>query len=173
MPSKNNLKNFKTNKNYDLLKVKNTHLNVLGFSILFSILIIVIITNIIYYLNRLKYCPCFQNENLQNKTNLDYLIFIEIIGVILNLIIIIHLINLYLTVSSMKGGNKEKNIYLFLVLFLYTIVYAYFIYFVYKLSQNIKYDCLCSQSPIRFFLYAQAIIIFINLLIFIFGLINL
>jgi len=170
---KKELDNFKINKNYDLLKVKNNYLNVIGFSIFLLLVIIAIMAYIIYYLNRLKYCPCFQLENINNRTNLDYLIIIEVISIALNIVMVIQLFSLYFAVSSMRGGGKEIKFYMLLILFLYIIVYGYFIYFVYKLSQNIKYDCLCAQSPIRFLLYAQAILIFIYLLFIIFGLINL
>ena len=98
---------------------------------------------------------------------------IEVISIALNIVMVIQLFSLYFAVSSMRGGGKEIKFYMLLILFLYIIVYGYFIYFVYKLSQNIKYDCLCAQSPIRFLLYAQAILIFIYLLFIIFGLINL
>ena len=171
--SKNEIDNFKTNKNYNLLKVKNNYLNVIGFSIFLLLVVISIMTFIIYYLNRLKYCPCFQVENIKNKTNLDYLIMIEAVGIALNVIMIIQLFSLYFALSSMKGGGNEIKFYMLFIIFLYIIVYGYFVYFVYKLSQNIKFDCLCAQSPIRFLLYTQSILIFIYLLFIIFGLINL
>ena len=170
---KKDLDNFKINKNYDLLKVNNNYLNVIGFSIFLLLVVIAIMVYIIYYLNRLKYCPCFQVENINNRTNLDYLIIIEAVGIALNVVMLIQLVSLYFAVSTMRGGGKEIKFYMLFILFLYIIVYGYFIYFVYKLSQNIKYDCLCAQSPIRFLLYAQAILILIYLLFIIFGLINL
>lgn len=171
--SKNEIDNFKTNKNYNLLKVKNNYLNVIGFSIFLLLVVVIIMTFIIYYLNRLKYCPCFQVENIKNKTNLDYLIIIEAVSIALNVIMIIQLFSLYFVLSSMKGVGNEIKFYMLFIIFLYIIVYGYFVYFVYKLSQNIKFDCLCAQSPIRFLLYAQSILIFIYLLFIIFGLINL
>lgn len=175
MPSKKSKKinNFKSNKNYDLLKVKNNYLNVIGFSIFLLLIITIIMGYIVYYLNRLKYCPCFQVENIKNKTNLDYLIIIEVINIVFNLIMLFQLVSLYYAVSTMRGGGKDIKFYMLLIIFLYIIVYGYFIYFVYQLSKNIKYDCLCAQSPIRFLLYAQTWFIFIYLIFIIFGLINL
>lgn len=163
------------NKNYDLLKVKNSYLNVLGFSIFLLIVVIIIMAYIIYYLNQLKTCSCFQDENEINKTNLDYLIVLEAVGIGLNIIMVIQLIALYISLMSMKGGGNSSTLKLsiLIIMFLYIIIYGYFVYFVYKLSQNIKYDCICAQSPIRFLLYFQAFLIFIYLLFIVVGLINL
>ena len=78
--------------------------------------------------------------------------------------------------SSMRGGNgNSESLMMFftiLLIFLNFLIYGYFVFFVYKLAENIKHDCPCAAHPVRYLLYIQAVVVFINLLFLLVGLIN-
>lgn len=157
------------NRDYDLLKLKSSYQSVLMISILISILIIIMICYVINYLLKLKKCYCFDNENNDTKVNIEFLLIMHIIFLAINLIILINLISYYFSIDKIKvsGGsiiNKNKIIGMIIIL-LYTLVYGFFIYNIYKLSNNIKKDCECSRNPIRFLLYIEAFLLLIHLVI--------
>ena len=171
-PSIKKVNGFEINdKNYNLIKVKSNYLNLLSFSIFFTAIIIFLIGYIIYYLNNLKKCRCFQEEN-NNNVNIDYLIIIEALGIAWNVIILINLISYYMSINKLKSGgySTKTKIYLYIAIIVYLMIYGFFVHNVFKLSQNVNEDCLCTQHPVRYLLYFQALIIFIFLILMIFGL---
>lgn len=173
--SKKNLDNLNLkDKDYNLIKVKSNYLSIIGISIFSTLILILLLGYIIYYLNNLRKCKCFQDENNSNVSNIDYIIIIEALGLAINIIILINLISLYISVDKIKSGGSSyglnTKISLYIIILLYLIVYGFFVYNVFKLSQNIKSDCLCSNHPVRYLLYIQAFITFIYLVLLSFGL---
>ena len=158
-------------KNYNMIKVKSNYLNLLSVSIIITGLFIFFLGYIVYYLNNLKKCRCFQEENSVNKSNIEYLIIIEAITIAFNVVILINLITKYMTIDKLKSGGYSTNakIYIYIGILLYLTVYGFFVHHVYKLSQSVNDDCICSQNPIRYLLYLQAIIISIYLLFLIYA----
>jgi hypothetical protein len=169
----NNLNLTKIN-NLDINKLKNIHTldNLKKFegldkyadsarSVLFGVLIfyviyILYIGSIIFYLNKLKDCPCFQYKNETNYTNLTYLIIIESILLAFSIIITFVIIGLISATYSLKSGGAKGFInYVFIGLILQILIYGYFIYYVYKLYENVDKDCECTQSWLRYLLYIQ------------------
>lgn len=167
----NGLKNLDIkNKNYNLVKIKSSALNVISISIIIILIITLFLCYIVYYLNSLKSCDCFIENNEKNKVNLDYLIIIECIIIAMNFIFVMNLISQYISLDKIKSGGVNTSI-------LYSIIYAaisliingYFIYNVYLLSKNIDPSCECASKSIRYILYAQSIFMFIYLLLIILG----
>jgi len=180
--SKKNLKNvkkisnlFKDDVNIKdkkiLLKIKNNMLNTVNIGIFLNIISIIIIGCIIYYLNNLKECDCFNMNENDSKFGLNYIIFIEIIQIIGNLLLIYVLYRTYQFTNKLKvGGNKETNYMPLIALLMNVIIYSFFVYYIYQLSHHIKDDCECAQRPIRFLLYLQGILVFFNILMSLFDL---
>lgn len=160
------------NKNYNLVKVKKNYLNAISLTIFIMVILVVLIGYIIYYLNNLKSCQCFQDSNQNNASNLDYLIIIESLGLAMNIIIIINLISLYMQINKIKSGGAYSYttlLSLYIGIVLYLIIYGFFVYNVFILSQNVKSDCECALHPIRYLLYIQAAIILFYLILMVFG----
>lgn len=161
------------NKNYNLIKVKTSYLSLISASIFTTLILILLLGYIIFYLNNLRSCQCFQDENNKNVSNIDYLIIIEALSLAMNIIILINLLSLYLSVDKIKSGGAysfNTKLSLYIGILVYIIVYGFFVYNVFKLSENVKYDCVCSSHPIRYLLYIQAFITFIYLILLSFGL---
>jgi hypothetical protein len=146
--------------------------------LIFYILAISYISGIIYYLNTLKDCSCYKEENKTNYSNITYLIVIEsfiltmfIIGLIGSIFIIYYMNNVK-NIPIMTGG-KQSSLYTFLIiLLLFSLIgcgiQIYFIYNVYKLSENVNNECICTKSWLRYLLYIQTIIITFGLLMSVF-----
>ena len=143
MPSKikKSLKKSKLSKYSNLNLSKDMHsINPLLYSILGVTLIsIAYVSAIIYYLNSLKSCKCFQEKNKNNYSNLTFLIIIE--SIILTMNIILALGTIYLG------------------------IYGYFIYNVYKIYENIDPNCDCTENWLRYLLYIQAVLMLVNVLL--------
>ena len=133
------------------------------FWIFYFIIGILFVGSILYYLNKLKTCQCFIERNKKNHSNIEFLIIVE--GVILALFIFGFLTSLFVLYSVKSGGNYGNYIiYGLIVLFLIIFVQSYFIYNVYKLSQNIDEKCECAKSWIRYLLYIQTFFIITSLI---------
>lgn len=138
-------------------------------------LYIIFYSFIIYYLVNLKKCLCFQEENKENYSNINYLIIFESLGLILCIISFIGIsILLYSINSKQKGGmqnivsiTKYIIIFCIVIIFIISIIQFYFMYNVKKLEENIKKDCDCSHNWIRYLLYIQTIIVLFSFIIFI------
>ena len=116
----------------------------------------------------LKKCLCFQELNDKNYSNINFLIIIE--SLVLISYVIVFILALILTLIFMyinkkqKGGSTNDNSYFIIGSIIYAIILLLNIYFLYnvkKLSENIKEDCECSHSWIRYLLYIYAINIII------------
>lgn len=159
------------NKDYNLVKIKSTSLNIISITIIIEILLILLLGYIIYYLNNLKNCNCFIENNEENKANVDYLIIIESIGIAVNIIILLRSISLYMDINKIKsgGGNVNAILTYSIAALINLLVYGFFVYNVFLLSKNIDPTCECTQNPIRYILYLQAIFTSISILVSIIG----
>lgn len=168
----NGLKNLDIkNKNYNLVKIKSSALNIISICIIINIIVSVIMGYIVYYLNSLKSCDCFIENNNKNKANLDYLIIIESIILAMTIICLIQFITMYNDVDKIKSGGGNTGNILITIIFsiILLIINGYFIYNVYLLSKSIDPSCECAHKSIRYILYVQSIFMFIYLILVILG----
>lgn len=172
LKTKNEINNINLNK-YNLSKTKSNVRSFLIIALIFNIIAVLFFSLIIYYLNSLKSCNCYL-ENEVKKANLNYLIVIEAISLAFNLITLIYIVSLLVRLNNFEGGNNNNYGRLFAIVFylLYLFVYGYFVYNIYLIADNIDFrdnnDCYCSENPLRYLLYAQGILVFVNLLMFLF-----
>ena len=151
----------------NLIKMKESVTGIIGISIFITILVIFLLSYITYYLYNLKKCDCFQDKDNESTANINYLIIIEAFGIIMNIIVLSLLISLYMVLTNSQGGgahSSESKIIAYIGILIYIIIYGFFVYNVYKLNKNVSIDCKCTQHPVRFLLYLQGVVIFINLL---------
>lgn len=164
-------------KKYNLNKAKSNVRSFLIITLIFNIIMVIFFSSIIYYLNSLKSCNCYL-ENQVKKANLNYLIIIEAISLAFNVITVIYLVSLLIRLNNFEGGNKNSGSKYFAIVFflIYLFIYGYFVYNVYLIADNIDFsdvnNCDCSKNPIRYLLYAQGILVFVNLIMFLFILIS-
>ena len=90
------------------------------------------------------------------------------------IVMFLFILSMIIKLRNFAGGSKNDGTLIFMYIFivLYFLIYGYFVYYVYLISENIKDDCECSKSPIRYLLYIQAFFIALNLLMALFGLFN-
>jgi len=148
------LKNFNVKKNASYI--------VYGI-IIFLIIDIIFISCIIYYLNNLKSCKCFQDKNSENYSNLDYLIILEAIILFVDVLVTIIMLFLINIINYYKGGAKNNNVN-YITNIMLIILYCYFIYNVYKLYKNIDNNCSCTQSRLRYLIYLQTFFMIIRII---------
>jgi hypothetical protein len=104
---------------------------------LYSILAVTLISvayisSIIYYLNTLKSCKCFQEKNENNYSNLTFLIIMESIILTMNIILVLGTLFMISMVNNLpSGGSENKNMWFYLWFVVYLGIYGYFIYNVY------------------------------------------
>lgn len=126
----------------------------------FGIIIILYISSIIYYLNNLKNCSCYQEIDKNNYSNLTYLVIIEAIILSFNIILfILYSALIFYNNKLQKGGNKNINYLIYLLTIIPLIIYGVFFYYIYKLHQNLNKnnECECSKSKLIYLLYLQCI----------------
>ena len=153
-----NIKKYsESNKGINLLT------NSLYVTIFFFIIATIYVGSIIYYLVKLKECPCFLEKNKENNSNISYLILIESLIIAVYIIIILSLIYLTYVLNNKKIGGGSKIIAYYISFLVMLIIYGFFIYYVFKLSENISEDCNCSKSWIRYLLYIQTVIMIISI----------
>ena len=137
----------------------------------FNILVILYTSGIIYYLNKLQECACYQDKNKENYSNITYLIAIESIILAINIIYVIILsFSIYFLSKIKKGGAEKNNAIIYAVLLLNIILYSFFIYYVYKIYQNISSDCECTQNWLRYLLYIQTVFMAFYIIIMVYNL---
>jgi uncharacterized membrane protein len=159
---------FKKLKPANKIKMKSEIQYAIYVLIIFFVLIIIYISAIIYYLNKLKSCQCFLDNNSENYSNLGYLIGIQSIILVINIIMLVFSVILLkgLDVLMSGGGNSDTSLY-YITFIILLLIYSYFIYYVYKLYQNIDEDCECAQEWFRYLLYFQVILMIIQLILII------
>jgi Tfp pilus assembly protein PilO len=157
------------NLNLQKLNLKNNSLYTYFFlAIVIYLVVIAYISSIIYYLNNLKKCSCFNNSDV----NLTYLIVIESIILTLNIITTVLLILAFIMLNNVKsgGGNSNVRLYIIITLIIQISILGYFVYNVYKLSKNIDENCNCSKDWLRYLLYIQSIIMLFSVIFNIYAL---
>ena len=166
----NNMNNMNIMK-YNFNNIKSATNSFFMTMLIFTIISVLYLSFILYYLNELKTCDCFQNDEAK-KINLNYLIIIESIMLFFQIVMFLYILSLIVKLRNFSGGNKNDgvSIFMYIYLVLYFLVYGYFIYYVYLISENIKDDCECSSSSIRYLLYFQTFFIALNLFMTLFGL---
>ena len=159
----------KTDKTDMLMKSKSVAINSSFFILLISVVLAILFYGIIQYLNLLKYeCPCFEEKNKENYSNLNYLIIIQYYFLFICIFSILGSLSTLIIASNMEGG-KGMNIKLGKGLMYLNIVFAiilalvsgFFAYFTWKLYQNVDVKCDCSMSKLRYLIYLQGIFMII------------
>ena len=180
---KNNKKLFNVTKsNMPFNNIEKFMKHTIYVSLAFLIINIIYISSVIYYLNNLKDCACYEVKNKINYSNITYLIVIESILLIINVIGLVGMIGLLSNLSSLKNLTKgitinklsnkinksSPGMHIYSILMLvYAIVYGYFIYYTYKVHENVDDNCKCTQSWLRYLLYIQAILMAIGIVNFV------
>ena len=168
--SKKNLSKM-NNIKYNFNTIKSASHSLFTTILILTIISILFLSFILNYLNELKKCACFQNDEAK-KINLNYLIIIEAIMLFFQIVMFLFILSMIIKLKNFSGGSENDGSLIFMYIFivLYFLIYGYFVYYVYLLSENIKDDCECSKSPIRYLLYIQAFFIALNLFMVLFGL---
>jgi len=147
-------------KKYNLKMLKG----IIYTTLIINIIFIIYLSSIIYYLNKLKDCQCFLDKNKSNYSNINYLIIIESILLAFQIIIFLSIVYvIYMINNSKIGGGKDIMITAYITFLILFLIYGFFIYYVFKLSENISDDCLCSKSWLRYLLYIQTFFILLSL----------
>jgi hypothetical protein len=166
----NSLKMNNSNIKYDFDVVKKNVRSFLINVLIVTIIAIIYLAFILYYLHNLKKCKCFLEEN-ETSININYLIIIESIIMAFQVVVFIYILSLLGRLENFNGGSRStgESFFMFIYFILYFLIYGYFIYYVYLLSQKMPENCECANSPIKYLLYLQTIIIFINLVMTLIG----
>ena len=154
------------NFNKELSKKNNLKMlkSMVYIMLIVNIIIIIYISSIIYYLNKLKECQCFLDKNKSNYSDINYLIIIESILLAFQIIAFISIVYVIYIINNAKiGGGKETMITVYIIFSILFLIYGFFVYYVFKLSENISDDCSCSKSWLRYLLYIQTFFIILSL----------
>lgn len=155
-----------SNFNKDITKKNNLKMfkGVIYTTLIINIIFIIYISYIIYYLNKLKDCQCFLDKNKSNYSNINYLIIIESIILAFQIIVFLSIVYvIYMINNSKIGGGIQKMISGYIIFLILFLICGFFIYYVFKLSENISDDCSCSKSWLRYLLYIQTFFILLSL----------
>lgn len=165
-------KTLKINDLKPLLTSKNTKniIYVMLATILFNI---AYLGGILFYLVKLRDCQCYQTRNKINYSNLTYLIVIESILMAFSIITLMGLLATMSAVNSLKSGGGKGTLHpsLYVGFTIYILINGYFVYYVYKLYENVDIDrkgtkeyCECSNSWLRYLLYIQSLLILFSIM---------
>ena len=137
--------------------------------IVFSFIFIISLFGIVNYLFRLKNCICFEERNQEHKANLNYLLSIDIILLVFYVFLFGTLLY-YSSSSSVRPSLSVPNM-LTIVRNLKTFYYVmlsiiavlilltlFFLFYIYKLSLSLDDSCECSNSKLKYLLYAQGVL---------------
>ena len=93
--NKNNIKlmNNMNIKKYNFNNIKSATNSFFITMLIFTIISVLYLSFILYYLNELKTCDCFQNDETK-KINLNYLIIIESIMLFFQIVMFLYLLSL-------------------------------------------------------------------------------
>jgi len=155
-----------SNFNKELSKKNNLKMlnGVIYTTLIINIIFIIYISSIIYYLNKLKECQCFLDKNKSNYSNINYLIIIESILLAFQIILLLLIVfAIYMINNAKIGGGKDRMISAYIMFLFLFLIYGSFIYYVFKLSENISDDCSCSKSSLRYLLYIQTFFFILSL----------
>ena len=155
--SKNIMKKMEDLTSVQIDEISQNKVNTLYYSLFIYVIAVLWVVGIIKYLRELEKCDCFLEKNIENNSNLKYLIYVEYFILALNIISVLSCVYL-LVMSNQKGGMDIQRMKMYLILYLaiYIGVFGYFVYSFYKLQQNVDAACACASSSMRFLLYIQA-----------------
>lgn len=175
MPKQNNIMK-KLKKSFPSKSLKNVQSTIMsGFKtpiyglLVYYLIVIIYISSIIHYLVNLRNCECYKDKNSKNYSNLTYLIVIESILLALSIIAVVGLIPLIVLINkgSQSGGaglfDYLREGQLLFILF-YLVIYGLFLFYVFRLYENVNINCHCTQSWLRYLLYIQTVMIFIGVI---------
>jgi hypothetical protein len=150
------------NKSVDSINfVKNGFM----YLIIFYVFYILFISGIIYYINRIKDCKCFQEKNKLVGVNITYIYIIEIILLVLAIITILQLFLGIKYLNEIKsGGGTVNNIGNKISYLISLFINGYLIYNIIKLSEIPTDDCECDKSSLKNLLYIQSGIIIVTII---------
>ena len=135
--------------------------------LIINLIVIAYVSGIIHYLNKLQSCDCYKDKNDENYSNLTYMVIIEAIiltiYIISTLVIIISLFAIK-NIKQSGAGKKGISTYLLISLIINLALTIYFVYNVYKLSENIDPACDCTKDWLRYLLYIQAFVMGIGII---------
>jgi len=134
--------------------------------LVFSLVFIISLFAIVNYLFHLKNCVCFEERNKEHKTNLNYLLSIDIILLVFYVFLFAAILYAQYGQLSLTGRNTMmiiqnlRTIYyvLFVVVAVLIILTFLFIFYIYKLSLSLDESCECSNSKLKYLLYAQGVL---------------
>jgi magnesium-transporting ATPase (P-type) len=160
--SKDIQKNIKKMSDKNMIKlIKNLDISPFYTMLVFYVILIAYISGIIHYLNKLQSCACYNDKNVHNYSNLTYLVIVEAIILTLFIIQTIVVIVGIFAINNIKqngAGKENMNAYLIVSLIINLAITIYFVYNVYKLSENVDPQCDCSENWLRYLLYIQSFI---------------
>jgi hypothetical protein len=138
-----------------------------------SIFYIFLVSGIIYYINNIKNCSCFNELNKNNEVNINYIYILEIILLVLYILIALSLIYSISLLNKIQLGGANKIISVHTLGFIISLfINGYLVYNIYKLSQIKDENCECSKNKFKILLYIQALLIIIMLSVQIFMIIK-
>lgn len=133
---------------------------------LLSMLIMPVAVNLVIiglsleYINRLRKCRCFLQENPDNMRNLTHMVNMEyyFMGAL-------GLSALYLVLASVfKVRMPLLTAIIGLVFLAARLMQLYFLYLTYGVIMDTHKDCECSNQNLRYLLYTQAVLIVLALI---------
>jgi len=125
---------------------------------------IIFLSIILNYLRNVDKCTCYNEENNPN-INIKYLIAIEILLIITNVIGFLYCsYSLYSIKNIQNGGGMFRNQTLNIIYtVIYTILYSIFIYYVYNYAKKVDISCNCTYNWIRYLLYIQSFVMLFSI----------
>ena len=137
--------------------------NIVYFLYVYFIIYILFLSGIIYYINSIKDCSCFNTLNSQYGVNIKYIHTIEIILLVFIVFALLGLISFQYSLNkSQKGGFSYFNLVIFIIPL---VIYGYLIYNIYLLSKIPDDKCDCMKSWLKNLLYVQVVLIVIGIII--------
>jgi len=123
----NTIKMNNSNIKYDFNIVKKNVRSFLINVLIITIIAIIYLAFILYYLNNLKKCNCFLEEN-ETSINMNYLIIIESIIMAFQVVVFIYILSLLGRLENFNGGARSsgESFFMFIYFILYFLIYGYF-----------------------------------------------
>ena len=123
--------------------------------IILSIISLCILISVYHYLDDLKDCSCFiENQNPKYKINIDFLKFYQILEIV-TLFIFILFITMYKS-KWMKGGNRPgMKFFLILSTLVFLVISGYVSFLSIMMFFISKKDCECVNKWQKYIIYIQ------------------
>ena len=107
MSKKKNLSKM-NNIKYNLNTIKSASHSFFTTILVLTSISILFLSYILNYLNELKKCDCFQNDEAK-KINLNYLIIIESIMLFFQIVMFLYILSLIVKLRNFSGGSKMRD----------------------------------------------------------------